>query len=66
VAHCEGKAILRKRFFEDCTPGYYNDEGVVRTNPRNEPYGAGPAAFIKVLEDWRAEGRLRGLKLAKR
>jgi len=66
VAHCESKAILRKRFFEECTPGYYNDEGVVRTNPRNAPYGAGPAAFIKVLEDWRAEGYLRGLDLAKR
>jgi cyclohexanone monooxygenase len=66
VAHAEGKAILRKRFFEECTPGYYNDEGQVRTNARNAPYGAGPAAFIKVLETWREAGGLAGLEFETR
>jgi len=66
VAHAEGKAILRKRFFEECTPGYYNDEGQVRTNARNAPYGAGPGAFIKVLETWREAGGLAGLEFETR
>ena len=48
----------------DCTPGYYNNEGNVRAmNARNGSYGAGPVAFVKVLEDWRAEGGLAGLEL---
>ena len=31
---------------------------------RNGPYGKGPIAYVKVLEDWRAEGGLTGLELA--
>jgi len=31
---------------------------------RNGSYGAGPVAFVKVLEDWRAEGSLAGLELS--
>ncbi len=57
-------AIMRQKFFEECTPGYYNNEG--KPNARavqNGPYGAGPVAFVKVLEDWRAEGGLKGLEL---
>ena len=30
---------------------------------QNGSYGAGPVAFAKVLEDWRAEGSLKGLEL---
>jgi cyclohexanone monooxygenase len=30
---------------------------------RNGPFGAGSIAFIKLLEDWRAEGSLKGLEL---
>jgi hypothetical protein len=26
-------------------------------------YGGGPVAFVKLLEDWRAEGTLTGLEL---
>jgi cyclohexanone monooxygenase len=56
-------AILRRKFLEECTPGYYNNEG--RPADRSEQdgfYGAGPVAFVKVLEDWRAEGGLKGLR----
>jgi hypothetical protein len=31
---------------------------------KNGSYGAGSLAFIKVLENWRAEGSLAGLELA--
>ena len=57
-------AIMRQKFAEECTPGYYNNEGQPAVSAvRNGPYGAGPIAFVKVLEDWRAEGELKGLEL---
>ena len=59
-------AILRQKFFEECTPGYYNNEG--QPSPaavRNGSYGGGPIAFVKILEAWRAEGGLKGLDLAR-
>jgi len=58
-------AIMREKFQAECTPGYYNNEG--RPNLRavqNGPYGAGPVAFVKTLEDWRAGGTLEGLEIA--
>ncbi|MGZ6018520.1 MAG: flavin-containing monooxygenase [Phenylobacterium sp.] len=58
-------SIMRQKFLEECTPGYYNNEGNVQAmSARNGSYGAGPVAFVKVLEDWRAEGSLRGLELS--
>jgi cyclohexanone monooxygenase len=57
-------AIMRQKFAEECTPGYYNNEGKPAASAvRNGPYGAGPIAFVKVLEDWRAAGELNGLEL---
>ena len=59
-------AILRQKFFEECTPGYYNNEG--QPSPaavRNGSYGGGPIAFVKILEAWREEGGLKGLELAR-
>ncbi len=58
-------AIFRQKFQEECTPGYYNNEG--KPSPlaaRNGPYGKGSIAFVKLLEDWRAEGKLAGLEMA--
>jgi cyclohexanone monooxygenase len=57
-------AIMRQRFQEECTPGYYNNEG--QPSPlavRNGPYGLGSIAFIKLIEAWRASGDLAGLEL---
>jgi cyclohexanone monooxygenase len=57
-------AMQRQKFLEDCTPGYYNNEGKPSAAAvRNGPYGAGSIAFIELLEKWRAEGSLRGLEL---
>jgi cyclohexanone monooxygenase len=59
-------AVMREKFAAECTPGYYNNEG--RPNPKavqNGFYGAGPIAFTKVLEDWRAAGALEGLELTR-
>jgi hypothetical protein len=30
---------------------------------QNSAYGAGPIAFVKVLEEWRAEGAMTGLEV---
>jgi cyclohexanone monooxygenase len=57
-------AIMRQRFQEECTPGYYNNEGKPSAlAARNGFYGLGPIAFVKLLEDWRSEGALKGLEL---
>ena len=57
-------AILRQSYQEMCTPGYYNNEGKPSTlAARNGPYGLGPIAFVRMLEEWRAEGKLAGLEL---
>ncbi len=57
-------AVTNQKFLEACTPGYYNNEGRPgERSARNSSYGTGAIAFIKVLEDWRADGQLAGLEL---
>ena len=59
-------ALMRQQFQEECTPGYYNNEG--KPSPlaaRNGSYGKGSMAFIKLIEDWRADGSLEGLELTR-
>jgi cyclohexanone monooxygenase len=57
-------AGLGREFLENCTPGYYNNEGKLSERAaQNGFYGGGSPAFFQVLRDWRAEGGLRGLEL---
>jgi cyclohexanone monooxygenase len=57
-------AVDAQKFLEACTPGYYNNEGDPKARSlKNSIYGAGPVAFVKLLEDWRADGSLPGLEL---
>jgi cyclohexanone monooxygenase len=59
-------APARSSFFEECTPGYYNNEGQPGNGfftGENGPYGAGPIAFYQVLEKWRSSGDLAGLEI---
>ena len=59
-----GLSQMNQRFLESCTPGYYNNEGKPgERSVKNGSYGAGSIAFIKVLEQWRADGTLPGLEL---
>jgi cyclohexanone monooxygenase len=54
----------RRAFLESCTPSYYNQEGKeTPATSLNDIYAGGPAAFFKVLEQWRAENTLRGLEI---
>jgi len=57
-------SVANVKFLESCTPGYYNNEGrPAERSMVNGSYGGGPVAFIRLLEQWRAEGSLAGLEL---
>ena len=57
-------AIYREKFQQECTPGYYNNEGKPNALAiRNGTYGKGPIAYAQVLKDWRAEGSMKGLEV---
>jgi cyclohexanone monooxygenase len=62
VQQCIDKARDTGDFFENCTPGYYNNEGKLsERSVQNGFYGGGSIEFFKILEEWRSEGRLDGL-----
>lgn len=53
-----------QKFLEECTPGYYNNEGKPgERSGQNGPYGAGSTKFFELLQSWRDEGNLEGLEL---
>jgi cyclohexanone monooxygenase len=55
---------IARQFLEDCTPGYYNNEGKPGERSGQDGfYGAGPVAYFQLLESWRNEGALRGLEI---
>ena len=58
-------AVLdRRKFLEECTPGYYNGEGQVSELAASfSSYGKGSVAFFNILEEWRSDGELKGLNL---
>jgi cation diffusion facilitator CzcD-associated flavoprotein CzcO len=56
------KARVGAKFRAECTPGYYNNEGVAE-NPNgffSANDGAGPVRFFEILSDWREQGDLEG------
>ncbi len=64
VKECIAKARNVGDFFENCTPGYYNNEGKAsERGAQNGFYGGGSIEFFKILEGWRASGKLEGLDL---
>ena len=56
VATIREKAHDLHKFQAECTPGYYNNEGMPRQ--QSNSYGDGPVAFHRELRRWRAEGGL--------
>jgi len=56
----------RSEFAEQCTPGYYNDEGMPSKQTRqNFFYFGGPTEFVEILEAWRSDGSMKGLELCR-
>jgi cation diffusion facilitator CzcD-associated flavoprotein CzcO len=50
-------------FSENCTPGYYNNEGQADAKSRQGGFHfGGPTEFADTLEAWRADGSLQGLE----
>ena len=63
VADVMSFAPFRRQFDQECTPGYYNNEGMPGDlQVRNGFYGGGSLPFIKLLNEWRARGDLAGLE----
>ena len=65
LAEMRDKARIAERFYAECTPGYYNNEGKLDVSNGffAGTYGAGPIPFFRLLEEWRATGRLEGVEL---
>ena len=64
VAAVIEKAGSTLEFSQNCTPGYYNNEGQpTEASRQNGFYMGGPTEFVQILEDWRADGSLKGLEL---
>jgi len=65
VAEVRSLARMGRRFYEECTPGYYNSEGEAgnRGGFFSDMYGAGPLKFFDLLAAWRANGRMDGIEL---
>ena len=65
-----GQTIVEKArnmtaFQEQCTPGYYNNEGKPAEGGGLivQSYGDGPIPFFQLLADWRSSGDFAGLAL---
>jgi cyclohexanone monooxygenase len=57
-------ARMRQPFLNECTPGYYNNEGQPNERiARNSPFWRGPMAFLKIWDKWRKDGSMQGLEL---
>ncbi len=65
VATIKRLARLGRRFFQECTPGYYNNEGKPKESGGfiTDNYGGGAKEFFGILKEWRAKGDLHGLEL---
>ena len=60
------KARLGVRYYAECTPGYYNNEGNTSDPSKGflaGSYGGGAEEFFSILRQWRAEGGLKGIEI---
>ena len=54
----------RGEFMQNCTPGYYNNEGKPSSASKQNGFFFGePGEFMKILEECRAEGGMTGLEV---
>ena len=57
-------SVARQPFLNECTPGYYNNEGKPNERTaRNSQFWRGPMVFIRLLDKWRQDGTLPGLEV---
>jgi cation diffusion facilitator CzcD-associated flavoprotein CzcO len=48
------KAVDRTKFKQECTPGYFNNEGKIEGPFGTEVYGGGPLDYMDVIREWRS------------
>ena len=60
------KAVFNQAFLEQCTPGYYNNEGQPGAGNSliGSQYGGGPEEFFRIIRAWRDEGSMAGIALS--
>ena len=60
------KAVFNQAFLEQCTPGYYNNEGQPGAGNSliGSQYGGGSEEFFRIIRDWRDEGSMAGIALS--
>ncbi len=72
VEMVRASAIDNSAFIRECTPSYFNNEGVEVANEKGEKkfrfytgetFGPGWYPFIDILEKWREQGEMAGLSL---
>ncbi|MEJ1969431.1 MAG: NAD(P)/FAD-dependent oxidoreductase [Rhizomicrobium sp.] len=58
LAEMQAKHHDLTHFYEECTPGFLNNEGEFRDRPTfvGATYGAGPLEYERVIRAWRAGG----------
>ncbi|MEI9991985.1 MAG: NAD(P)/FAD-dependent oxidoreductase [Rhizomicrobium sp.] len=58
LAELQAKHHDMTHFYEECTPGFLNNEGEFRDKPTfvGGTYGAGPLEYERVIGEWRAGG----------
>jgi cation diffusion facilitator CzcD-associated flavoprotein CzcO len=56
---------IGERFYQECTPGYYNAEGAPESGQGffSRMYAGGTLRFFDLLDAWRDEGSMAGLEL---
>jgi cyclohexanone monooxygenase len=54
-----------ERFWSECTPGFFNNEGQTKNKIGyfTDTYGGGARKFWTMLRNWREKGDLAGLKV---
>lgn len=60
------KAVFNLKFLQECTPGYYNNEGKPGGgfSLLGNSYGGGSEEFFALLRDWQKEGNMSGLEIS--
>lgn len=59
----EAKHVDHEHFYEECTPGFLNNEGKFRDTPTfvGATYGGGPLEYERLLTAWRADEMQRDM-----
>ncbi len=65
VATIHEKREMTRPFLQECTPGYYNNEGGALEGGGflGEIYGGGPLEFHDIIRKWRSDGALKGMQV---